>query len=439
MFGWRDGSPAVARVVPEAAGGVAVLTRPMLTELLGHRAEGRITQAELATWWTGLLGHEQDFHLARDEHTGPRHDAHAAPLSQVVLVARLRAAAARLATHPVLGALGADPLPAGAPPVAPAASYGEYFGNPDFRASADDRRRYLAAPPVTAYQDAAVHRTLDRLRGEGGLAARIPVADLHAVLVYLTATFREPNAALRSGRGEDIARYETFIRVAVSGFNQLRAVTGATTYRGIWLGRDDIVRLPDTHPVGGLVVDAGLVSTELPDEQPRGTDPTTALRTQYYADSPVTIEVLSRTGRDSWWLARRFGGGRFQELTFIPGSTFLVRDLRITHTETGQLTAHLVWEDVSHLRPPGAETLADLHARLVAARAELLELATADATDPSLPARAQRALERAASLPGDDIPGEAAQACANCGGTLAPDERFCEACGTPLGAPMDSP
>ncbi|MDT7771212.1 MAG: Trypsin-like peptidase domain, partial [Pseudonocardiales bacterium] len=93
MFGWNDATPDVTRLVPDATGGIAVITRAMLGELSAHRGAGRITAADLATWWTRLLDHERDFHLDGAEHTGLRHDEHAAALADVLLVARAVAAA----------------------------------------------------------------------------------------------------------------------------------------------------------------------------------------------------------------------------------------------------------------------------------------------------------------------------------------------------------
>ena len=92
-----------------------------------------------------------------------------------------------------------------------------------------------------------------------------------------------------------MARYEAFIRVAVSGFDQLPvAEAGETSYRGIWMSQEDIADLPRTHPLGGLVVDPGFASTELPWYVKDPANPTEGLRTVYYGESPVTIEVRSR-------------------------------------------------------------------------------------------------------------------------------------------------
>ncbi|MBO0851168.1 MAG: hypothetical protein J2P20_17025, partial [Pseudonocardia sp.] len=98
MFGWRDIPAAVLGAVFEAlpedlreaaaAHGAVVLTRAMLDELLDHHAAGRLTDAELEALWNALLGHEREFHLDGDEHTGPRHDADAARLANVVLALR---------------------------------------------------------------------------------------------------------------------------------------------------------------------------------------------------------------------------------------------------------------------------------------------------------------------------------------------------------------
>ncbi|TWF80269.1 serine/threonine protein phosphatase PrpC [Pseudonocardia hierapolitana] len=431
-----------------AEAGAAVITRVMLDEIAGHIAAGRLDEG----FWSRLLGHEQEFHLHGAEHTGPRHDAHAAELAGLVLLARvrreaadpagsrttdlgqdalrhLRAVAALLADHPVLHVLGTNPIPVTGEH--PTAAYGEYFGNPDFRASEEDRRRYLANPPITAGQNASAHRTVDKL------GTRIPRADLHAVVVYLSALYAEPNAALRSGDAEQIARYEDFIRVAASGFNQLDAVDNTTTYRAIWLSQSDIVRLRHTHPVGGLVIDPGFVSTELPDPVPAGADPVAGLRTIYYLVHPVTIEVRSRTGRNSWPVMQAMAGGRFHELTFIPGSTFVVRDLQVTRHASGEYGAHMVWEDVSHLRPSGGPPLHRFHAELVGDLAVLREqIARGERTAGLPPAEARDALELTQRLLAAHFTEQYAPApplienCANCGYLLGPADRFCEACGT---------
>jgi GNAT superfamily N-acetyltransferase/DNA-binding HxlR family transcriptional regulator/predicted transcriptional regulator len=468
MFGWREIPTTALDVLPkelraEAAGGVAVITRAMLDELLEHRAADRLTAAELEDLSTWLRNHEGRFHINGAEHSGPRHDVDAARLVNLILQARarleladpavvpatelwhgtlrhLRAVAAVLADHPVLQALGATPISATGD--RPDAAYGEYFGNPDFRASEQDRRRYLANPPVSASQDARVHRAVDQL---GGLANRIPRADLHAVLVYLSALYAEPNAALRSGDAEQIARYETFIRVAVSGFNQLGTGEHITSYRGIELSQDDIARLPRTYPVRTLVVDPGFASTEVPDPAPGAADPTDGLRTSYYDASPVVIEIRSRTGRDSWPLMRVIAGTRYQELTFIPGSTFLVRELRVNRDAAGIYWAHMVWEDVSHLRPSGGPSLQQFHAELIGDLATLREwIARGEQLTDQPPctagiplAEAREALELTERLlavrfaeqyttGGASAP---TQDCATCGASLEPTDRFCEACG----------
>ena len=88
MFGWRDGTVVA---VPEAAGGVAIITRAMLEELLEHEAAGRLSPGELDGLWIELLGHELEFHLGDlPEHTGDRHDAHAARFAEALRAARAR-------------------------------------------------------------------------------------------------------------------------------------------------------------------------------------------------------------------------------------------------------------------------------------------------------------------------------------------------------------
>ncbi|OLT04523.1 hypothetical protein BJF90_22055 [Pseudonocardia sp. CNS-004] len=73
--------------------GVVVITRRMLDEVTGHLAAGRLD----AGWWYRLLEHERDFHLPRGgrapEHTGDRHDAHAAPFAEALRSARAAAPA----------------------------------------------------------------------------------------------------------------------------------------------------------------------------------------------------------------------------------------------------------------------------------------------------------------------------------------------------------
>src|SRR5690606_10942924 len=340
-------------------------------------------------------------------------------------------AEAALTRHPVLAALGTDALPTTAEP--PAGAYGEYFGNPDFRSSAEDQRRYLADPPVDARVSRAAHALIDRMWARGALRD-IPRADLHAVIVYLMAFYAGPNAALRSGDPERIRPYEAFIRVATSGFNQLHTVDGPTAYRGIWLSQPDIARLPETHPVGGLVVDPGFGSTELPWVTRPGADPTAGLRTVYFHESPVTIEVRSHTGRDSYQVIDWFDGGRFLEVTFAPGSAFAVRDVRLTRHEDGAYTAHMVWEDVSHLAPRDGRTLRGLHRELVDDLAALRTFLARAEADPISPAEALEVVERAeralaGGLPQDE--GAAPHGCAQCGEVVSADHRFCEGCGAP--------
>ncbi|MGH3587750.1 MAG: zinc-ribbon domain-containing protein, partial [Pseudonocardia sp.] len=437
-FGWRDPS------VPLARDGVVVITRAMLDEIAAHIAAGRLPE----DFWRRLLVHERDFHLGEHpEHTGARHDLDAAALAAELLWARaraglpvegdllrlLRVVEKHLLEHPVLAVLGTAPLPTGTRPDPPAERYGEYFANPDFRASQADRQAYLDHPPVSARLDEAINRSIDTL---GGIASRVPRADLHAILVYLSALFAEPNAALRSGSPEAIADYETFIRVATSGFNQLPARAGITSYRGIRLSDEDIARLPRTHPIGGLVVDAGFTSTELPDDTDSGGDPTAGLRTPYYTNSPVTIEVRSHTGRDSWALMRAITG-RFHELTLIPGSTFVIRELHVTRDSSGHYTAHMVWEDVSHLRPVHG-TLHQLHAGLLSELTELRGHITHSPDEPlsGIPGfleLTRRLLDARFTTPAPST--TAATPCTNCGAPLIEDALFCEACGTPAESP----
>ncbi|MDT7627906.1 MAG: hypothetical protein QOF99_8807, partial [Pseudonocardiales bacterium] len=437
-FGWRDPE------VPLASYGVVVLTMAMLDEIAGHLAAGRLPD----DFWRRLLEHERDFHLGEHpEHTGARHDLDAAALAEELLLARgragmpierdlldlLRVVEAALLEHPVLAVLGVEPLPVGAHSDRPLGLYGDYFANPDFRASEADRRAYLANPPVSARQDAAISRAIDAL---GGITHRIPRADLHAILVYLSALYAEPNAALRSGDRTAIARYETFIRVAASGFNQLVAGEDITSYRGIQLSAEDIALLPRTHPVGALVVDAGFGSTEVPDRTGPGEDPSAGLRTTYYGESSVTIEVRSRTGRDSWPLMRAITGSRFHELTFLPGSVFVVRELSVTRDLSGRPHAHMVWEDVSHLRPPRG-SLRQLHTDLLGA---LTELRGHAARAPGAPRSAVPGLLDLTHRLLDNHFTSAGPAtgttsnCTNCGEPPTEGEQFCEACGTPTAA-----
>jgi hypothetical protein len=63
---------------------VVVITRRMLDEIAAHLAAGRLA----ADWWYGLLAHERDFHLHGAEHTGDRHDAHAAGFADMLRAAR---------------------------------------------------------------------------------------------------------------------------------------------------------------------------------------------------------------------------------------------------------------------------------------------------------------------------------------------------------------
>ena len=287
---------------------------------------------------------------------------------------------------------------------------------------------------MTALMVEAIHRAIDRL---GAFGERMPRADLHAVLAYLSTLYTKPNAALRAGDADGMARYEAFIRVAVSGFNQLPAEAGETSYRGIWMSQEDIADLPRTHPLGGLVVDPGFASTELPWYVKDPANPTEGLRTVYYGESPVTIEVRSRTGRSSIQLMDVIQG-RFHELTFLPGSTFLVRDLQITRTGSGTLVAHLVLEDVSHLRPAGGEQVSELHTRLVGEVAALRELIAGGGRAPSWASAldvAERLLTAAEAEPVPTGPTH----CAQCGHRASADARFCELCGARLSTAGDGP
>ncbi|OLT00934.1 hypothetical protein BJF90_06300 [Pseudonocardia sp. CNS-004] len=75
-FGWRHTTLAPA--------GVVLVFADMLAEIDGHIADGRLRRG----WWTRLLRHELDFHIDRDEHTGHRHDRHAAGTVGELLRAR---------------------------------------------------------------------------------------------------------------------------------------------------------------------------------------------------------------------------------------------------------------------------------------------------------------------------------------------------------------
>jgi serine/threonine protein phosphatase PrpC/pSer/pThr/pTyr-binding forkhead associated (FHA) protein len=73
--------------------GVVVITREMAERIAARYA---LDPEGVQTWWDRLLGHEQEFHLGEHpEHTGPRHDAHAAPIAAAWLAWRGGAAGIR--------------------------------------------------------------------------------------------------------------------------------------------------------------------------------------------------------------------------------------------------------------------------------------------------------------------------------------------------------
>ncbi|WP_211241183.1 sulfite exporter TauE/SafE family protein [Pseudonocardia spinosispora] len=82
-FSWRDGDGTSVILVPAR---VAALVNRLID-----------ADPTFLEWWLDLLRHEWEFHLDGDEHTGHRHDRHAA-----ALVTRLRAAEGLPAPRPVL-------------------------------------------------------------------------------------------------------------------------------------------------------------------------------------------------------------------------------------------------------------------------------------------------------------------------------------------------
>lgn len=68
-FGWRDRKHAPGVIV--VPGRVARIVEQLIA-----------ADPEFADWWARLLRHELDFHIDGDEHTGHRHDTHAADLAR---------------------------------------------------------------------------------------------------------------------------------------------------------------------------------------------------------------------------------------------------------------------------------------------------------------------------------------------------------------------
>ncbi|MEV4728928.1 hypothetical protein [Saccharopolyspora sp. NPDC049426] len=195
----------------------------------------------------------------------------------------------------------------------------DFFGDKDFRATADDHSALRQLGKVLS--DAEIQE----IRGRRPDIEHITDEELSAMYLYTGMDHQYWNEALRNGDVEEVRKYETVIRNAVSGMNKLPDWTSTPevpkVHRGIYIDSWDMDNFLDRYSDGAEVTENAFTSSSKSDPFPGN----------------VEFVIEAREGKDLEFL-KPYGGMR--EVAWPPGNRFAVSS-REFNEDTGKWTIRL--------------------------------------------------------------------------------------------------
>ncbi|TDD89680.1 hypothetical protein E1202_10375 [Saccharopolyspora karakumensis] len=191
----------------------------------------------------------------------------------------------------------------------------DFFGDKDFRATADDHSALRQLGKVLSDAE------LQEIRTRRPDIDHITDEEISAMYVYTGIEHQYWNEALRGADVEEVRKYETLIRNAVSGMNKLPDWTPATVHRGIQIDAWDMDNFLDRYLEGEEVTENAFTSSSKADPFPGN----------------VEFVIEAREGKDLEFL-RPYSG--MSEVAWPPGNRFRV-DRREYDSATEKWTIHL--------------------------------------------------------------------------------------------------
>lgn len=195
----------------------------------------------------------------------------------------------------------------------------DFFGDKDFRATADDHSTLRQLGKVLS--DAEIQE----IRARKPDIEHITDEELSAMYLYTGMDHQYWNEALRNGELEEVRKYETVIRNAVSGMNKLPDWTSTPevpkVHRGIYIDSWDMDNFLDRYSAGAEVTENAFTSSSKSDPFPGN----------------VEFVIEAREGKDLEFL-KPYGGMR--EVAWPPGGRFEVSNREFSE-DTGKWTIRL--------------------------------------------------------------------------------------------------
>ncbi|WP_406688619.1 hypothetical protein REH65_19665 [Saccharopolyspora sp. ID03-671] len=195
----------------------------------------------------------------------------------------------------------------------------DFFGDRDFRATAEDHSALRQLGKVLSDAE------LREIRSRRPDIEHITDEELSAMYLYTGMDHQYWNEALRGGDVEEVRRYETVIRNAVSGMNKLPDWTATpdvpTVHRGIFIDSWNMEDFLERYSDGAEVTENAFTSSSKGDPFPGN----------------VEFVIEAREGKDLEFL-KPYGGMR--EVAWPPGSRFAVSSRKFDE-ETDKWTIYL--------------------------------------------------------------------------------------------------